>query len=608
VHFWQVTEDAKTRYHHHALPAGFGHALLSPVVAHGFATLRVGATLWDGRHWWALHSQPSISDFELEHRVDAERIDYNERTFARVLAKKKPILQKHGGYSDLFVPIVARGKVVAVLVTGPFATARATSAGLFARWRSLTGRQGHLADPEFALYVARALSTLVLEGERLTTFRRWVDLLALLLAGEGDAGALMNEAEVLHLELEKIRFPERVWEAVRTMVDERFPRIWHNAARTFAMQNLGLSRVADHVLVGLTASRKPATDAVEEAIRREAFQRASVELGRATGDVMAGQIGDHGVVFLCAATGGAARKQQKLRDLSERVSELGRKRFGLALHFGASVAAGNQPLSASFQAALGAAESALAQGVKMVTADSSSGPRTASLGRLRSELSAEVEAHPDRLPALFDRYLESVAVHCGYRADAARGYLEAGFERIAAPLLGAATLDEKSFGAMGAALERAARDANTLGELFAAYRRAVTDLLEAVQNPVRAGQDRSLRAAVAYIHQHYTERLALHTVARAAGFSPSHFSKLFIKRERMPFEKYLRALRLERAKLLLADTELDAKRIAELCGFHSAAYFSHVFREELGMTAVQYRQTRKKTRHLAWNKNDTRSS
>ncbi|HEV8247340.1 MAG TPA: AraC family transcriptional regulator, partial [Polyangiaceae bacterium] len=555
MHFWQVTEDQKTRYHQHTLSEGFGHSLLAPVVAHVFEALRVGATLWDGRHWWALHSEPTLGDFEAEHRVDTERIDYNERHFVQVQRKKKTLRGELGGYSDLFVPIVAREKVVAVLVAGPFATARPTSADLLERWRWLTGRQAHPADPEFAAYLSQTLATLVLDGNRLVTFEKLLALLARLLAGVGDAGALMTEAEVLQVELERIRFPERVWEAVRTMVDDRFPHAWQNAGRAYTMLNLGLSRVADHVLVGLTVSAKPGSDLVDEALRREALQRASVELGRGVGDVIAGQVGDHGVVFLSAAKGGAERKRQKLVDLSERVSQLARRRFGLSLHFGASVAAGSAPLSRSYQAALGAAESALAQGTRMVIADPRASRPAYSLSQLRAELCAEVEQRPDLLRPRFDRYLEVVAAQCGYRTDSARGHLEAGFERIAEPLLDSGTLDKKSFGAMCEVLSRASSEASTITDLFAAYRRAVLDVSEAVQRPVQARQDRSLRSAVDYIRQHYTERLALKTVARVAGFTPSHFSKLFIKREHMPFEQYLRALRLERAQQLLADTD-----------------------------------------------------
>ena len=228
-----------------------------------------------------------------------------------------------------------------------------------------------------------------------------------------------------------------------------------------------------------------------------------------------------------------------------------------------------------------------------------------SLSDLRDELRAGVEQRPDLLPVRFDRYLEVVAAQCGYRSDAARGHLEAGFERIAAPLLSSGAIDKKSFDALCEVLERAAREAGTITDLFAAYRRAVLDVSDALRRPVLARQDRSLRSAVEHIHQHYAERLSLRAVARLAGFAPSH-SKLFIKRERVPFEQYVRNLRLERAKQLLADTDLDAARVADLSGFRSPQYFSHVFNAALGMTPLTYRQGRRKTRARVWDENRAR--
>jgi photosystem II stability/assembly factor-like uncharacterized protein len=71
-----------------------------------------------------------------------------------VVERRRCLVQgEHEGYSDFFAPIVVRGKLVAVLVAGPFALGRPTSAGVLDRWRRLTGRQGHATDPEFAAYL-----------------------------------------------------------------------------------------------------------------------------------------------------------------------------------------------------------------------------------------------------------------------------------------------------------------------------------------------------------------------------------------------------------------------------------------------------------------------
>jgi AraC-like DNA-binding protein len=554
-----------------------------------FSVLRVTAAVTDSTYWWVIHAEPDVSAFELEHGADPERGQYNARHFEQVRRTGKPVRGRHAGYSDLFVPVTAGDEVEAILVTGPFAERRPTSASVLDGWRRLTGRQGHPADPEFAAYLSAALSTLVLDAGNSAKLEELLGCLARLMAGEGRADALANRAEALHVELRQVRAVERVWDAVQAMVDDRFPRTWSSISRRDDLRDIGLSRPPDQILVGLTTRRSPGLDPVDEAFLRDALQRRSVELGRAVGDVISGRVGDHGVVFLSAASGSASKRRRKLVELAERASKLARDRFGLSVHLGASEAPGAVSLSRSYQAALGAAESALARGTKLVFADDGETGPGSPLARLRRELGT-VEERPDLLRGRFDRYLEAVAVHCAYRIDPARAHLEVGFERMAEALANRGAFDEKSMGAMRDGLDRAAAAARTVDELFGAYRRAAADVVDAVQRPVPSRRDRSLRRAIDYIHQHYTEALRLEGVARVAGFAPRHFSKLFILRERMPFVDYVARLRLERAKQLLIGTDLDATRVADLCGWRSSQYFCRVFRRAMGVTPLGYRR------------------
>jgi LacI family transcriptional regulator len=51
----------------------------------------------------------------------------------------------------------------------------------------------------------------------------------------------------------------------------------------------------------------------------------------------------------------------------------------------------------------------------------------------------------------------------------------------------------------------------------------------------------------------------------------------------------LQRCRLERAKKMLLDTDLDAVRIAAASGFGSASYFNTFFRKLTGMTPLTFR-------------------
>jgi AraC-like DNA-binding protein len=274
-------------------------------------------------------------------------------------------------------------------------------------------------------------------------------------------------------------------------------------------------------------------------------------------------------------------------DLTEQAASLARRRFGLGMHFG--LCALPVSLTEQYQTALAAAESAVSKGVRMVDA-SDALPAENPLGALRRELGERVEESPKTLPARFDRYLEAVAVRCGYRLDPAGAHLEAGFERIVESFRDGGAIEAKSLRALMTSLERAAVEARTVNELFAAYRHAVNDVVLAVTQPREARSDHGLRRAEAYMRRHYAESLGLGLVARVAGYAPKYFSELFKKKQRLTFESYLTQLRIERAKQLLSGTTLNLQRVAQLSGFSTRSYLGRVFKRRAGVTPMAYRR------------------
>ncbi|HEV8246503.1 MAG TPA: AraC family transcriptional regulator [Polyangiaceae bacterium] len=567
------------------------HALLTPAVAHAFQTLGIGASLREKDQWYAIHVPThAIYDFEIAHGREAERHAYNMRCIERCQRKHEPVLGAHAGFFDFFVPVGTDDTVHAVLVSGPFATARPTSGDVLERWHALTGRRGHPSDPEFSLYLSTTLQTLVLEGAQATRYQRMLTCFAMLCAGLGDARALAAEAATLREEVEQARFAARMWQAARSMVDPRTTAGWLSPHRVGELYHLGARGLPEHALVGLSLGRRDESDAVDEILRRDAFQRASVELARRFEGVICGRIADHGVVFLVGGGRSSARVRQTLTNLGTQAAAIARRRFGLRLHLGMSALTGSAPLSSRYEEALGAAERALSQGLSMLSAAGSSRQPLSSVQHLREQLASAGEESASALGPRFERYIEAVALDCGYRFDLVRAHLDAGFEQAARAL--ASALDEKSRADLFDALNREARDSSTVMELFAAYRRAISDLVDAAERPAAAAQDRSLRRAITFLHRHFAEPLSLPRVARIAGFAPGYFSQLFKQRERMTLEQYVRRLRIERAKQLLAGTDIGVERVGQLSGFARRSYFHRVFKETVGSTPVEFRSAK----------------
>jgi AraC-like DNA-binding protein len=563
------------------------HGILVAPVASVFQKLAVGASLWLDDGWLSLHDRPGLMSFEMEHGALDGRWKYNTLCLDRARRTGATVLGEHNGLLDFFVPVVGK-PVRAVVVSGPFAEARPTSAELLERWRALTGRQGHPSDPEFSNYLSESLSTLVLDAKRQARFRRILECLAALMVSAGPVGRLVAEVASLTRELDDVRFVERGWDMARDMVDERTSRVWSRPHRRDRRQTVGLLALPDQVVVGLFVSRRRRdADPVGEVLRKDAFQRACAELARDAGDALSGRIGSHGVMFLWAAREPAPRAQRGLLALAEKAAALARSRHGLDLHVGVSALA--LPLPAQYRAALAAAESALSRGLHLTHAQGVE-PAANPLRALRRDLVRLVQESPSSLPVRFDGYLAAVAAHCGYEQEPCHAHLEAAVERITEALVASGALESKGADALHRSVERAADAANTVHELLDAYRRAALDVARAVAEPVASRHDRSLRRALEFLRQHYAERLTLKQVARVAGFAPNYFSELFHKRQGVTFASRLLTLRLERARELLAGTSLPLSRVAQLSGLVRPQHLIRVLKRRTGETPTQYRR------------------
>jgi AraC-like DNA-binding protein len=558
-------------------------------VLYVFEQLDVAVTLWEPARWREIFERSSrgVNDIEAEHGTDHDRIRYNIRCLAQAGATKKTVVAERNGFVDLFVPIRDKSRAYAALVTGPFAASRPTRERVLEHWRALTGREGDMSDPEFVDFVTSVLSTVVFEGNFAAEFKKLVEMIALLMVGPPDPDELGREIESLGRRLLEARLSERMWSLARELVDPRTSRGWGSRTRVPRLQHLGIKRFPERVLVGLTVMRVAATDPLDEALRRDGFQRAMVELARKGGHC-AGKLGDHGITLMIASRGSPERTQRRLLELGEQAAAIARRRFGLELHVG--ISARGPGLPEQYQSALNAAEVALSRRTPVFEADDTEQAAKSSLAVLRQELGALVETNPAALAVHFDRYMETVAVRSQYRLDLARAYLESGFERVADAVRDGAILGPKSLSTLTATLERGAANSNGMNDLFQVYRQTISDIVGAIAHPKEVGKDRSLRRAEEFIRKHYTRPLSLARVAREAGFSRTYFSELFRAKMGTTFESFLAQLRILRARQLLSRTPLTVGRVAQLSGFKTPEYLSRAFKRATGETPIEHRR------------------
>lgn len=102
--------------------------------------------------------------------------------------------------------------------------------------------------------------------------------------------------------------------------------------------------------------------------------------------------------------------------------------------------------------------------------------------------------------------------------------------------------------------------------------------------------DRRLRRAIEFMHDNCARELSLHEIADAAYLSQFHFTRLFKKLTGTTPHAYLASLRVERARRLLAETDLPLAEVGARIGYESQSHFTKVFREATGLTPRAFRE------------------
>ncbi len=102
---------------------------------------------------------------------------------------------------------------------------------------------------------------------------------------------------------------------------------------------------------------------------------------------------------------------------------------------------------------------------------------------------------------------------------------------------------------------------------------------------------RFVRQAISEMNEHYAEQISLNSVAEKLKITPQYLSKIFMKETSATFVNYLTALRIEKAKLLLKNTNQKINLICQQVGYPDAKYFCTLFKKETGVTPNQYRSS-----------------
>ncbi len=98
-----------------------------------------------------------------------------------------------------------------------------------------------------------------------------------------------------------------------------------------------------------------------------------------------------------------------------------------------------------------------------------------------------------------------------------------------------------------------------------------------------------LENAIAIINKKYSENPTLESVASDIAISQYYLSHLFKEKLSMTFVEYLTSVKIEKAKeLLLAGKTIE--QVSEMVGYNDANYFSKIFKKHAGITPSKFKR------------------
>jgi AraC family transcriptional regulator, melibiose operon regulatory protein len=100
-----------------------------------------------------------------------------------------------------------------------------------------------------------------------------------------------------------------------------------------------------------------------------------------------------------------------------------------------------------------------------------------------------------------------------------------------------------------------------------------------------------VKKTIEYLHHNYDCDIQVKDIGQAVNLHPGYLHRIFKKQTGSTIMEYLTTLRMEKAKMLLADTDIPVIEISYYIGINSRQYFSLLFKKYTNNTPIGYRKS-----------------
>ena len=94
-----------------------------------------------------------------------------------------------------------------------------------------------------------------------------------------------------------------------------------------------------------------------------------------------------------------------------------------------------------------------------------------------------------------------------------------------------------------------------------------------------------------YIRRNISSKISIEALSDTVFLSKNQTMRIFKETTGMTIHSYLKSKRMEKARLLLQNSDLSVKRIGKLCGYGDTAFFCREFRESNSQSPKGFRES-----------------
>lgn len=127
-----------------------------------------------------------------------------------------------------------------------------------------------------------------------------------------------------------------------------------------------------------------------------------------------------------------------------------------------------------------------------------------------------------------------------------------------------------------------------LAHLCRAYR--VDSVITEKEHEAKQTRLRRLDTVMDYISRSYTEKITTKALSDMCYLSEAHFCRFFKKAVGKSAIDYIREYRIDKASVLLKNTDESICSVAANVGFDDLNYFSRCFKRQMGTSPLKYRR------------------